>query len=222
MPLQLRDNVHWCNCAGRAVFLDVEADRYFCLPAAANESFLRLAHGHLQPDDTERLRMLVTRGVLVEQRSHAHIPQPPDIEPPARDWLAESSSGPRLMPVLRAFAWEMLLARSLRARPLREVLAAARRRSVRKKLSGPDQHALLHTIVRASAAVSYLARVQDRCLVRALAVHAICRRNGITPKLVFGVIAHPFAAHSWVQLGDAVLVGGCEHARLYTPILVVE
>jgi hypothetical protein len=36
------------------------------------------------------------------------------------------------------------------------------------------------------------------------------------------VIAHPFAAHCWVQLGDAVLIGGYEQARLYTPILVIE
>ena len=45
MPLQLRGNVHWCDSGGRAVFLDVEADRYFCLPAAANERLrLRLDH----------------------------------------------------------------------------------------------------------------------------------------------------------------------------------
>jgi hypothetical protein len=44
----------------------------------------------------------------------------------------------------------------------------------------------------------------------------------VAAKLVLGVVAHPFTAHCWVQLGTAVLVGGFEQARLYTPILVVE
>ena len=55
-----------------------------------------------------------------------------------------------------------------------------------------------------------------------LAFHSSCRKRGLETKLVLGVIAHPFTAHCWVQLGTAVLVGGYEQARLYTPILVLE
>jgi hypothetical protein len=77
-------------------------------------------------------------------------------------------------------------------------------------------------MVAASDAAGILTRVHNRCLVRALALHSLCKRKGIGAKLVFGVIAHPFAAHCWVQLGSAVLVGGFEQARLYTPILVLQ
>ena len=77
-------------------------------------------------------------------------------------------------------------------------------------------------IAAASAAAAFVTRSHDRCLVRALAVHALCSRTAVRPKLVFGVAAHPFAAHCWVQLGSAVLVGGFEQARLHTPVLVIE
>lgn len=70
-------------------------------------------------------------------------------------------------------------------------------------------------------AVSLVLRAADRCLVRALAVHSICRRHAIPAKLVLGVRMNPFGAHSWVQYNRAVLVGDVEQVRLYTPILVV-
>lgn len=222
MPLQLRDNIHWCDCANRAVFLDVEADRYFCLPAVANAAFLRLAAGQERPGDAGRLEMLVRRGVLVDDSGPAGLRAPAIIAPPARDWLPEPLTCASLLAVLRALASELSAARALRTRPLLEVLDAAKRRRSAKRRDRVATERMLRAIVRASTAASYFARVQDRCLVRALALHATCRRNGIAPKLVFGVIAHPFAAHCWVQLGDAVLVGGYEQARLYTPILVVE
>jgi hypothetical protein len=31
----------------------------------------------------------------------------------------------------------------------------------------------------------------------------------------------PFAAHCWVQWGDAVIVGDLEHSRMFTPILAL-
>ncbi|MGN6847894.1 MAG: lasso peptide biosynthesis B2 protein, partial [Sphingomicrobium sp.] len=80
----------------------------------------------------------------------------------------------------------------------------------------------IRSIVMAARSVSLVTRAHDRCLVRGLAVHAACSAAGVRTSLVLGVIAHPFAAHCWVQLGDAVLVEGYEQARLFTPILVLE
>jgi hypothetical protein len=222
MPLQLRDNVHWCDCAGRAVFLDIEADRYFCLPAVANEAFMRLARGDTGRGDAIRLRQLVARRILVEDSKSRTVRRPPLIEPPDFDWLADPPPRPRLFPILQAFRSERRIARLLRTKPFGEVLDAVRREGPKEGRPRRDRDRSLESIAGASAFVSYLARVQDRCLVRALAVHALCRRSDIRPKLVSGVIAHPFAAHCWVQLGRAVLVGGLEQVRLYTPILVLE
>ena len=110
----------------------------------------------------------------------------------------------------------------LRTRSLRDVLETAASRGRNEALVPEHPNSSLGAIVTAANAVALLTRVHNRCLVRALAVHAMCKKRGIRPKLVFGVIAHPFAAHCWVQLDSAVLVGGFEQARLHTPILVVE
>ena len=222
MPFQLRNNVHWCNCTGRAVFLDVEADRYFCLPSEANESFLRLAAGDPEPRDAERLQMLGSRGILVEGGAAAAIKRPPTVEVTDCDLLDEPHASAGLLPILREFVSQALAVRLLRTRTFAEVVEVIWRKGSIDRQPPRDLDSVLQAIASASCAASYLMRAQDRCLVRALAVHLICMRRGIRPKLIFGVIAHPFAAHCWVQLGNKVLVGGFEHARLYTPILVLQ
>lgn len=222
MPLQLRDDLHWCNCQGRAVFLDTSADRYFCLPQAVNDAFLRLATRAVQPEDDERLRMVVARGLLVESDGPAGMQSPPPIEAPTHDLLVEPLEGTSLPWLLRALLSELRAAWALRTRSFHDVIGTVRsRRPGRRSPSGKSDRSI-ERIVSASATASLITRRHDRCLVRALAVHSMCGKSGHRPKLVFGVIAHPFAAHCWVQLGSAVLVGGYEQARLYTPILVLE
>lgn len=222
MPFQLRHNVFWCECAGRAVFLDIEADRYFCLPSEANEAFLRLATDDLIPTAAERLQMLVSRGILIEGGASAAIVEPPIIAVADRDLLEEPHLFPGLYSILEEFVSELLAVRLLRTSRFSEVIDLVKRTGSNDRQPPRDLDARLQAIAGASGAVSYLMRVQDRCLVRALAVHLICIRYGIRPKLVFGVIAHPFAAHCWVQLGNKVIVGDFEQARLYTPIFVLE
>jgi hypothetical protein len=212
----------WCDCTGRAVFLDVEADRYFCLPSDANEAFLRLATGNPGQHDAARLQMLVSRGILIEDGTSAAIAAPPIIEAVDRDLPDKSHASPGLYPILEELVSELLAIRLLRTRKFSQVIDLVRRKGSSERRPPREPDSMLQAIAGASNAVSFLMRVQDRCLVRALAVHLICMRRGIRPKLVFGVIAHPFAAHCWVQLENRVLVGGFEHARLYTPILVLE
>jgi hypothetical protein len=222
MSLQLRDHLHWCNCGGRAVFLDMPGDRYFCLPHAPNDAFLRAAARTMRPGDEERLQLLVTRGMLIEGGEGGFIQPPPLIESPTHDFFEGTAHRAGLLPILRALAAELGASWALRTRPFHAVVEAARScgRGKRSKGSGPGR--AVREIVAAATAMSYINPSHDRCLVRALAVHALCRSSGSRPRLVFGVIAHPFTAHCWVQLGNAVLVGGYEQARLYTPILVLE
>jgi hypothetical protein len=222
MALRLRDNLHWCDCAGRIVFLDVATDRYFCLPGEANKAFLALAGGTASPQDIEGLRSLTDRGLLVDGPSQKPLRRPAAIEEPARDVLGGPvpRSGP--MSLLRALAWEAHAAWQLKTRRFPDVIAGAGRRCTKfpGKRSGSGRATL--SIAAAADRIALVTRSHNRCLVRALAVHAACRARGIPARLVLGVIAHPFAAHCWVQYGDSVLVGGYEQARLYTPILVLE
>jgi hypothetical protein len=103
-----------------------------------------------------------------------------------------------------------------------DVILRARARSPGRNAQAQGIERTIQYIACAADAAAFITRSHNRCLVRALAVHSACRAHGVPAKLVLGVIAHPFAAHSWVQFGDAVLVGGYEQARLHTPILVIE
>jgi hypothetical protein len=221
MPLRLRDNLHWCESAGRIVFLDVDADRYFCLPSEVRPAFLALAARQAEPQDTARLGMMTQRGLLVESHSLGEFPQPARIDQPSRDVLDYPVPRSAAVPILRALAWEQRAAWQLRTRAFSEIIANARRRSGETHEVPGDKGPALRSIGAAADAIAFVTRSHNRCLVRGLGVHAACRARGIPAKLVLGVIAHPFAAHCWVQLGDAVLVGGYEHARLHTPILVI-
>jgi hypothetical protein len=220
MPLCLRDQVHWCNCEGRAVFLDIRADRYFCLPKTSNDAFLRLAARRMQPSDKDLLDALVARGLLIETKWNGGIQPAPMIDTPTHDLADERRHSAPILWILRSLAAELGAAWRLRTRGFEDAIEAARNRV--QRTTADNASPALKKIVSAAAAAALVTRSHDRCLVRALAVQALCARAGIKAELVFGVTAHPFAAHSWVQLGSAVLVGGFEQARLYTPILIIR
>jgi hypothetical protein len=166
--------------------------------------------------------MLTQCGFLVESGSLESFPQPALVDHPSRDFLGYPVPRSSGVAILRALAWEHRAEWLLRTRPFSEVLALARRRGAKAREAPADSGATIRSIAAAADAIAFVTRSHNRCLVRGLGVHAACRARGIPAKFVLGVIAHPFAAHCWVQLGDAVLVGGYEQARLYTPILVIE
>jgi len=220
MPLHLRADIHWCDCGGRAVFLDTIGDRYFCLPQSANDAFLRLAASRPAPGDAARLRSLVENEILVESVAPRLVGQPPAIAAPMHD-LGDCRNGGLMLATLALLAAEVRAARALRRRPFHHVLAAARERALQRPSPSPGTARSIERIAAAARALAFITGRHDRCLVRALAAHAMCKRSGSEASLVLGVIAHPFTAHCWVQAGNAVVVGGYEQARLYTPILVI-
>jgi hypothetical protein len=218
MPLQLRDGLHWCECEGRAVFLDTRADRYFCLPQEANEAFLRTAGNRAGSADEAKLDMLCARGMLIPASGSVTLRPAPSLELPTRDLIDERAPPAKPGLIVRMLLAEFAAAWALRRRPFHAVLERARlcTKARAKKAWSAEQ------IAAAAAAAALITRSHDRCLVRALAVHSLLGKMGAGSKLVLGVVAHPFTAHCWVQLGSAVIVGGYEQARLYTPILVQE
>jgi len=61
----------------------------------------------------------------------------------------------------------------------------------------------------------------DACLVDSVTLMHFLSSCGIRAAWVLGVATGPFVAHSWVQLGDAVLNDTIEHVSQFVPILVV-
>ena len=219
---QIRNHVYWCECNGRAIFLDAEADRYCGLPDGANAAFLRLAGNASEPGDCARLELLVRRNLLIETADGEPLRAPPWIAPPAGELPAYGGGRVRAGMVLAVLASELRTGRALRTTGFLHVLEAAQALSSKGRSNAVDAVEQARAVAAAAAVLGLVTRSHDRCLVRGLAVHALCRKRGIPATLVLGVTAAPFTAHCWVQLGSAVIVGGYEQARLYTPILVLE
>jgi len=62
------------------------------------------------------------------------------------------------------------------------------------------------------------------CLAQALAAHVLLGRHGHASRLRLGVArgaAGEFAAHAWVEIGDAVLVGATGRER-FTPLPALD
>ena len=217
MAWRLRHHLYWCECAGRIVFLDLEADRYFALPPAAGKAFFRLAESGGSGAEAEHLRLLVERGLLVEGRQPTRLPLPVRIPHPAGDYMERPCPRASAGDLLRALAGEAWWSSMLGLRRFAAVVEAAGRSRGSSGAAGPDD-LKVRRIVLGSAAAALVSGAADRCLVRALAVHSACHRRCIPSRLVFGVRLHPFRAHCWVQLDDRVLVGDFEQVRLFTPI----
>ncbi len=83
----------------------------------------------------------------------------------------------------------------------------------------PEEAAAL--VAAAFARSGLLLGISDRCLVRAIACHALCSAYRCPATLVLGVKASPFQAHAWVQQGEFVVVGDHDQVRAYTPIFVL-
>lgn len=214
MPWRLRDNLYWCVSGGRAIFLDIEADRYFCLSPAADATFRAFAAGD-RPGKPDSLQLLLERQLLIE------APEPADVRPctfvsAVGDFFPHPASRPTLPAMCRVFTAELKIKRLLRTKPLLDVIKHVALGSPAHQ--GSTESHDLDNVVRAIAAASLLFGATDRCLVRALAAQRICRSLGLTTRLVFGVRTNPFGAHAWVQSGELVIVGDFEQVRLYTPI----
>lgn len=220
-PLHLRQNLYWCECAGRAIFLDAEADRYFGLSPAVNDAFLHLADSSMDPANSSALQPLISRGMLIEDEAERIFRAEWPLVPATHDLNADGHVQALPKDIALILMAELAATWHLRMRSFKWVLTdVSRRVGSPPPQQEPDQSLL--AIAAASSAASLFTRSHDRCLVRALAVHSTCRRRGFASKLVFGVRSNPFTAHCWVQLDSAVLVGAFEQVRLYRPILVVE
>jgi len=217
MSLRLRAGLSWCLSGGQSVFLDLARDRYFCLPPETDRAFRRWVAGEaISPVERDRL---VAASVLMpgERAGHSATFCPPAL----RDLGLERSGEVHPLDVMMAAASQLRARFSLWRAPIARLVShlAAGRPAVPL---GPDRAAVgLRCVALAFRAATLLLRAQDQCLPRAIAARRLCARHGLEASLVFGVRLDPFTAHSWVQAGDAVVVGDLEQVRLFTPILVV-
>jgi hypothetical protein len=216
MQLILRAGVSWCICARQAVFLDLTHDRYFCLPEALDRIFQGWVDGKTL--DPAACAALMAAGVA--EAGSGGLPVAARHSSPTRD-LASGTRGRSVRDVVAAIAGQLFARRRLKRRCLASIVANDLAARAARPHDSRDE-TVLRRIAGAFVMSAMLLRAADQCLPRAIAAGRLCQSLGQDSALIFGVRLNPFAAHSWVQSGDAVVVGDLEQVRLYTPILVVR
>ena len=220
MGYALRHGISFCFVAGRALFLDVRRDRYFCLSQSASQAFYDVVDG--RNAGTKTCEQLVALGIF-EAAGAATPITPCDAPMPPERSLAEDARQKDI-----ASRWETgramlaLGAASLRLRyrGLERVLGDIRAR--KSRLAGHrNPERVIEAIAQGYRGTRTLLSEQDRCLVRSLAMSRRLLAAGVAPDLVLAVKLQPFQAHCWVQLGPLLVNERREVVRDYTAILIV-
>jgi hypothetical protein len=219
MDYRLGPDVHFCVLDGRAIFLDVQADRYNGLSRDTNDAFLRLAQGFAaSPGDSLLLSSLVDRGLLISGHIGPRV-RMPTLSAPRQEIPIGLEIKLRLFDSIHA-SQVQLAARRLRRHGLAFVLQSLsrRRRQIAKcdRLSRNSEFARIRAAFRRTQP---LFTSTEQCLARSVAFVSMCYDRGLLPALVVGVRDKPFSAHCWVQSDDIVLNDDMDRVRLFKPIL---
>lgn len=226
MQYRMRNDLSYCVVDGRAVFLDIAADRYFHLPGRLDQAFRDYANAS---DRSPRaVAMLVERNLLVPGLEEVRADPVPEVGIPLRSALemppcCTGSAVPALPEVL-AITWHCR--RRIQDWPLRAVVDEAARYRARRNPSPdatPDplhERRLLHAVGAFHRARRFVP-IGTRCLLDSLALSMFLSRRHLHARIVLGVAGDPFSAHCWVQAGDIVLNDNVGNAMAYTIIKVI-
>ena len=217
MAWSLREQVSFCWVGERPVFLDAQADRYYCLHPAAEQAFRALAHGGVPLTiDTE----VLARTGLVEPRGAAPI-EPTRAPQPESSLVDAPGDRARLWPVaVVEVALRLARARGQVVRtPFSALIARIRSRNAHLRTRCADDRSLRRLALDFGAARQMPLKRSPACPMRWPCSTSSAR--GLAADLVFGVRLDPFAAHCWVQADCEVLSDGTGAVTSFTPILVV-
>ena len=235
----LSPHVHVCVAGKQVIFLDLERDKY--LAVARAHPIGRWVRGWPQTSPVaavpERapaqgpgpenglLAQMISQGLLVTDPVLGKEVAPVEADK-AKVALVEYDLHvrPRATPrQLWNFCAAFVVARwSLKHRPIKEIVQAARLRKKRAARAPAVDVAMLRELVTAFVHMRplfYTAR--DACLLDSVTLMHFLARYGVFPTWVFGVRTEPFYAHCWVQQGDYVFNDTPDFINGFSSILVV-
>jgi Transglutaminase-like superfamily len=237
----LSPHVHVCVAGKQVILLDLERDKY--LAVAHAHPVGRWVRGWPLPqtgpvaavqDSVPARGPGPENGLLAQMISQRLLVTDPAVGKEAAPVVADKPKvalveydlhvRPRATPrQLWNFCAAFAVARwSLRHRPIKEVVLAARLRKKRAAATAPVDIAEVRELVTAFVHVRplfYTAR--DGCLLDSVTLTHFLARYGVFPTWVFGVKTDPFYAHCWVQQGDYVFNDTPDFIKGFSPILVV-
>lgn len=214
----LRDGLSFCTVGDRSIFLDLLADRYFCLNGPLDRAFAALlGTGAVDP---VLAKALIDMGMIITTPDNVRPgPCPAMALSPAPTSVGRTRAS--FIAVAMALAGRSLWTMRVKCRPL----AANVQRLERQKRALTTTHRLTPAVI-AQLAEAYrraalVIPTRDRCLATSMAFMSALIAHGARANLVLGVKLDPFQAHCWVELEGAVVNDEPDLLRPFTPILVV-
>lgn len=222
MGLELRKGISFCEVSNRLLFLDIVADRYFCLQPRAERAFRTLLLDKVL-DDAGRsdLARMLEAGTLLETAGDA-VPHAFRLQPQASLSLLDTPESQTSPSRLAGAVTAILNARlGLRWRRLHLILSGVGL----NRISWPRTDLVDLDAIREAATAfegtSRMLRSHDKCLSRSIALARYLAAHGLPADLVIGVKLRPFAAHAWVQSGHWLVNDRVDVVRAFTPIMAV-
>lgn len=221
MGFTLRDGVSFCHVGDRIIFLDIHADRYFCLSRDAEHSFLALVEGGGPPPVGAHVQGLLARGLLTAT-AVSNTPAPcSGIRMPQASILDLSLPPPGIAATTGALSCLAAMRLRLRFAGLGRTLSWLSARKERLPTLATSRGERAERIVAGFIAAAHFASQIDNCLAHSLAVASTMIATGMRPDVVLGVQLGPFSAHCWVQYGGRLVNDRFDMVRTFTPILVL-
>jgi len=216
---RLRAGVHDCEADGATTFLDVDADRYFGLPATCQEAFTYLVeNGAASEAHVAALAPLTAAKLLVPTDIDDGFPLPTMVPEVRESVLDVIDARPSPWQFLRAWVCQAEAKRELSRKPLSQVLSnLSNRKAVTGQHKGPPSHKALAAFLE----TSIVTQNQDQCLRRSIAMVNYLAHYACQPLFVIGVRNNPFEAHAWVQYEGMALNDDVEKISRFTPILAI-
>jgi hypothetical protein len=215
----LRTGVHYCVANRVTTFLDVDADRYFGLPATCHEAFSYLTeNGTALEVHTAGLAPLLDAKLIVPIKDGADFPRPVKVPDVRESVIDQIDTKPSLWGFLRAWNCQWAAERDLRRMPLSRVLAnlgSRKPRGERSIVLPPEK------VLASFFETSIVIQNHDQCLRRSVAMVNYLTQHACHPLFVIGVRNNPFEAHAWVQIQDIALNDHVEKIGRFTPILAI-
>ena len=217
MAYQLRNGLSWCEIAHHVLFLDLPEDRYFCLSGTAAEAFRAAAQGGIMDDVQARAVEQLIYLDIIRICDQPDIPPACQIPTPRRAWPADTLS----VRDLAAVIWRYMAARTALLHTGLQAVLTNLSRCKRVDASSDPTCRAIGSVTTAVRMLGWFRSSREHCLPRALAIAHLLAARSVPANLVIGVSLHPFRAHAWVQVDDAVICDDVDIVRLYAPILVV-
>jgi len=221
MGFALRQGISFCRVGNRIIFLDILADRYFCLAPGAERHFSAWVEGGDPAPQDAQLQGLLAHGLLTPSTSSQAPTACGAIRIPQTSILDLGLPAPGGAATIRALCGLTYMRLRLKTTGLGRTLAWLSRRKAGLPTSSMPSDAHVAQIMAGFIGASRFATQLDNCLAHSLAVASTMIAKDLQPDIVLGVQLGPFSAHCWVQHDDRLVNDRFDMVRTFTPILVL-